>query len=981
MPSISTRRSVTDNRFEDGPADGVTVEGQSMTFGETNIPFWEESGHEVRICKVTGLRFWSRDPARTTSGDTVEDSYTFIGNPIIDGFPMRGKALKDAMREAFLGYFEQRGHSRVDPYPVLARWRDDIHLTIASIADFQPHVTNGTVPPPANPLGISQPCIRLTDVAAVGRSGRHLTTFEMMAHHAFNRPQDGEVIYWIDQCVRYCDDMLVNTFGIAPADITYIENPWSGGGNAGPALEVIVGGLELATLVFMSLEEHEDGDVEIKGLRYRDMPLQIIDTGYGLERFCWAAAGTPTIYEAIYPESVDWLKGLAGFDEMVVGLGLGVDTDALLAELSQLAGILNIDVGTDVVSLYQRLVERLADGGVEISVGDLKRVTEPLSSIYAIPDHMHAICNMLGDGLVPSNAKAGYLARMMARRVCRMKGDLGIDVSLAELGEHHMETHLDMTGFVQSREGIRTILSLEEARYHEMLRKGEAAVRTALRDVAKDASEAPDETLFRLAEERGLNPDMVVSIAHGLGWNNLSVRVGFAADMAARNAEGTKAAAKGKAKGKIFPIGHPATMRDYYDDTSKTEFRAKVLHCIPVSQEQIDSLNLSAEVSITPTHAVVLDRTLFYPEGGGQLGDQGTLGGANVADTRIENEVIFHLTDTAVPSGEVQGQVDWSRRHQLMDHHTAVHLVGGSARALLGPHIWQAGSNKGERYARIDLTHHSRLTRDDLDQIEDHANQIIAANPTVEKIVLQRAEADARFGFELYQGGPPKHSEIRVIKIGDHDVQACGGTHHDNVGEVGELRITRSSQVQDGVERLQIVAGETAREHARAQERLLNESSEVLGVSPEDLPNTISRFFEEWKSQQKKIEALEAEIVRLRTSGGGDGAVEKDGIRYAVMEVAGDMKAVMAMLGQLTRDPENPTLAVLGTRDGGGKLIVASTEGSIVAKKHDATEILAAIAGHIDGGGGGRPTMAQGGGSNPDGIPAALDAARDLLGL
>ena len=307
MPSISTRRSVTDNRFQDRPADGATVEGQSMTFGETNIPFWEESGHEVRICKVTGLRFWSRDPARTTSGDTVEDSYTFIGNPIIDGFPMRGKALKDAMREAFLGYFEQRGHSRVDPYPVLARWRDDIHLTIASIADFQPHVTNGTVPPPANPLGISQPSIRLTDVAAVGRSGRHLTTFEMMALHAFNRPQVGEVIYWIDQCVRYCDDMLVNTFGIAPADITYIENPWSGGGNAGPALEVIVGGLELATLVFMSLEEHEEGDVEIKGLRYRDMPLQIIDTGYGLERFCWAAAGTPTIYEAIYPESVDWL--------------------------------------------------------------------------------------------------------------------------------------------------------------------------------------------------------------------------------------------------------------------------------------------------------------------------------------------------------------------------------------------------------------------------------------------------------------------------------------------------------------------------------------------------------------------------------------------------------------------------------------------------------------------------------------------------
>ena len=952
-----------------------------MAFGETNIPFWQESGHSCRECTVTGLRFWSRDPSRTTSGDTVEDSYTFIGNPIIEGFPMRGKALKDAMREAFLDYFEQRGHARIDPYPVLARWRDDIHLTIASIADFQPHVTSGLVPPPANPLGISQPCIRLTDVAAVGRSGRHLTTFEMMAHHAFNRPDEGDVIYWIDQCVRYCDDMLVNTFGITPEEITYIENPWSGGGNAGPALEVIVGGLELATLVFMNLEEHEDGDIEIKGLRYREMPLQIIDTGYGLERFCWAAAGTSTIYEAIYPESVDWLKKIAGFDSMVEGLGLGVDTDDLLAELSQLAGILNIDVGTDVDSLYQRLVERLGDGGVEITVSNLKRLTEPLSSIYAIPDHMHAICNMLGDGLVPSNAKGGYLARMMARRVCRMKGDLGIEISLTELAAHHIDTHLDIAGFVQSREGILTILAIEEARYHEMLRKGEAAVRTALREIPKDAKEAPDEILFRLAEERGLNPEMVVSIAAKLGWRDISVRVGFAADMAARNAERTKTAAKAKSKGEIFQSDIPPTQQDYYSDTSQTEFSASVLDCNSLTQIQIESLNLSSEVVVTPTHYVVLDRTLFYPEGGGQLGDQGTLGKAKVVDTRIENGVIYHLTNCSVEEGGISGQIDWERRRQLMDHHTAVHIVGGSARAILGPHIWQAGSNKGGRYARIDLTHYSRLSRDDLDKIEDHANDIIAKNPVVEKLVLDRAEADLQFGFELYQGGPPKHSQIRIIKIGEHDVQACGGTHHDNTGEVAELRIIRSSQVQDGVERLQIVAGETAREHARIQERLLNESSEVLGVSPEDLPSAVSRFFDEWKSQQKKIESLESEIVRLRTSGGGDGAVEKDGIRYAVMEVGGDMKAVMSMLSQLTRDPQKPTLAVLGTRDGGGKLIVASTEGTIAAEKHDANDILRAIAGHINGGGGGRPTMAQGGGSNPDGIPEALEAARNLLGL
>ena len=947
-----------------------------MAFGDIDIPFFHEQGFVRKVCRVTNLWFWTRDSSRETSGDTTEDEYTFIGAPIISGYAQRGKALKDAMRETFLTYFEEHAHSRIAPYPVIARWRDDIHLTIASIADFQPHVTSGISPPPANPLTISQPCIRLTDVAAVGRSGRHLTTFEMMAHHCFNRPEEGDVKYWVEECIRFCDDLFTQRLGIDPMEITYVENPWSGGGNAGPAVEVIVGGLELATLVFMNLEEREDGDVEIKGIRYGEMPLQIIDTGYGLERFCWAAAGTPTIYEAIYPETVEWLQNESDFQSRLTQLG-DVDIDALLSELSRLAGILNIDVGTDVESLYNRLSERLQDRGIVVSVEQLKLVTEPLSSIYAIPDHMHALCNMLGDALVPSNAKAGYLARMLARRVCRMKDDLGLKMSLADLGSHHMDVNLDISGFSQSRAGILTILELEELRYHEMLRKGEAAVNTALAKLPKDTITAPDEILFRLAEERGLQPDMVASIAHRLGWANLTIRVGFAADMAERNALQTKAAAKAKAKTQIVTGEWPATIRSYYQDTAKTEFEATVLHCEPIDASL---LNLSSEVISAPTHAVILDHTLFYPEGGGQLGDFGTLGDAQVLDTHVEGDWVVHLTDREI-SGVVHGSIDWGRRKQLMDHHTSVHIVGGSARALLGPHIWQAGSSKGERYARLDVTHFQRLTRDDLDAIEDHANQLITQNPTVEKMVMERAEADAQFGFELYQGGAPKHKQIRVIKIGNHDVQACGGTHHDQAVEIGEVRIIRSSQVQDGVERLQIVAGETAREHARRQERLLTESADTLGVSVDDLPKTVTRFFEEWKSQQKKIESLEAEIVRLRTSGGGDEAVEKDGIRYVVMEATGELKQMQNMVGELTRDASKPTVAVVGSREGGGKIIVALTEGTIAADNHNAVEILNSIASHIGGGGGGRPTFAQGGGSNADGLGSALDAARSLLGL
>ncbi|HII34949.1 MAG TPA: hypothetical protein HA315_03005 [Candidatus Thalassarchaeaceae archaeon] len=152
-------------------------------------------------------------------------------------------------------------------------------------------------------------------------------------------------------------------------------------------------------------------------------------------------------------------------------------------------------------------------------------------------------------------------------------------------------------------------------------------------------------------------------------------------------------------------------------------------------------------------------------------------------------------------------------------------------------------------------------------------------------------------------------------------------------------------------------------------------------MQSEDLPKAVSRFFEEWKVQQKKIESLEAEIVRLRTTGGGDDSTVVDGVRYVIMEVEGEMKQMMTMLSQLTRDTERPTLAVLGTRIGGGKLIVACTEDSIASERHNAIEILNEISGHIGGGGGGRPTMAQGGGTNGEGIPNALKAANTHLGL
>ena len=415
----------------------------------------------------------------------------------------------------------------------------------------------------------------------------------------------------------------------------------------------------------------------------------------------------------------------------------------------------------------------------------------------------------------------------------------------------------------------------------------------------------------------------------------------------------------------------------YYEDVSQQEFEASVLGCLDLMGDEIPE---------GATHGIILDRTCFYPEGGGQEGDYGTLtsdsASHSILDTRKVGDLVIHLSAGSFEVGDmVHGELDWERRRQLMDHHTAVHIVGGAARKLLGPHIYQAGANKSVESARLDITHHKRLTRKDLDAIESSANEVIQNVSRTEKLTLDRKDADRKFGFDLYQGGAPKGNSIRILRISDHDIQACGGTHHDEPGRIGQIRIVRSNAVQDGVERLHIVAGQAAMIHARNQEDILRNTSDLFQVPVDDLPVTANRYLDEWKDQRKQIESLEAEIVRLRTSGGGDDIAEVDGIRVVIMEVDGDLKKMTKMLKELTLDSSKPTLAILGSRAGGGKLMVAVTEDSVASEKFNSVDILRGISSHINGGGGGRPTFAQGGGSNPDGLPAALEAARQLIGV
>ncbi|MFB6128296.1 MAG: alanine--tRNA ligase [Halorhabdus sp.] len=913
---------------------------------EYRLEYFEEHGFHRKECVACGDHFWTLDEAQETCGEPPCDEYSFIDDPGFD----RDFELGE-MREAFLSFFEERDHERIDPYPVAAnRWREDVLLTQASIYDFQPLVTSGETPPPANPLTVSQPCIRMQDIDNVGVTGRHTMAFEMMAHHAFNAREDvdqeyayeGEV-YWKEDTVAYCME-LFEELGADPADVTLIEDPWVGGGNAGPAFEVIYKGAELATLVFMQFEQDPEGDYEMKdGNRYSPMDTYIVDTGYGLERWTWVSQGTPTVYEAVYPEMIAFLTDNAGIEHTD-------EEERIVHQAAKLAGRMDIDEAEDVEAARDDIASEI---GVETD--RLRELVEPLESIYAIADHSRTLAYMLGDGIVPSNVGTGYLARMVLRRTKRLVDEVGVDAPMDEL----VDMQAERLGY-DNRDTIRDIVRTEVERYRETLDRGHRRVEQLAEEYADSGEAIPAAELVELYDSHGIQPETVAEIAADRGVD-VETPEDFYSLVAERHedAESAGSAEGTDAEERLADL--PDTEKLYYDDQTRTEFEAVVLDVIEREGG----------------YDVVLDQTMFYPEGGGQPPDHGTLSTdettVDVTDVQIRNGVILHRTDTDPGTGEfVRGQVDRRRRRRLMAHHTATHIVVHAARQVLGEHIRQAGAQKGTDSARIDVRHYEPVSREEVKEIERVANDIVTDDVQVTQEWPDRHEAEAEYGFDLYQGGIPAGEQIRLIHVAE-DVQACGGTHVSRTGEVGAIKVRSTERIQDGVVRFTFSAGEAAIEATQATEDALYAAADAFDVDPADVPETAERFFAEWKERGKEIEELREELAEARASGGSGGEeVDLDGATAVIQRVDGGMDELRATANAISEDG---SVAVVGSAADGAQFVVAAPEGSGV----DAGAVVSDLAERVGGGGGGPSDFAQGGGPDEDALDDALEAAPDVL--
>jgi len=909
---------------------------------EYHLPFFDEFGYVRKMCPNCKEFFWTQNPDQDLCGESTTEGcaeYTFINDP-----PTWERYSLRELREKFLLFFERNEHERIKPYPIVARWRDDLYFTNASIIDFQPYVTDGIIPPPANPLVISQPCVRFLDVDNVGPTfGRHLTIFEMGGHHAFN--SQNKEVYWKDQTVRYHHEFATKELGVKSEEVIYKEGVWSGGGNAGPDVESIIRGLEVATLVFMKYK--------VVGDEYIELPIRTVDTGYGIERFTWLSQGSLSCFHAVYGDVLDKIMNAASIER--------VDHKAL-GEISKISGLMDISKSLNRSEKWAYIAER-----VGLTQGDLHAILTPIMNAFLVADHTKCIAFLLAEGVVPSNAQEGYFARLMIRRAYRLLTSLSIEDKMPDIIDLQIACwSKDFPHLRDIRDQVMDILSVEHGKFEQTINRGRTLVKRKAAELkAKEIKEIPSETLVELYDSHGLPPEIVSEMAEDEGIKvvvpeNFYSLVADKHMRAARIAEPpTLEEQDDEAK------GLPETRTLYYEDQYISEFEAKVVRALQGER-------------------IILDKTAFYPEGGGQPSDRGYLEfdrkRIGIVDVQKVGNTIVHFVEGDIPreNTKVRGILDWDRRISLMRHHTATHIVNSATRRVLGEHIWQAGAQKGFETSRLDISHYRRLTLGEVHEIEKWANSIVMKNVPVKASWVLREEAESKYGFRLYQGGVVPGREIRIVSVEGWDVEADGGTHVKTTGEIGLIKIIHTERIQDGVERIIFSAGLPALEAMQEEESKLCRVADLLEVPIEKVDRTVERVLGDWKDIRKDRDRLIERTAGLEAEKYLAMSKDVSGLKlitHVVQDVEVDQ--IIKMASELVK-LEPKVVAVLFRVNKTARVVVmAGRDAQELGIK--ANEIASELSSQLGGGGSGRADFAQGGGTKVEDLPMALTKIEKII--
>ncbi|SCX90388.1 alanyl-tRNA synthetase [Lachnospiraceae bacterium XPB1003] len=871
------------------------------------------------------------------------------------------------LRRMFLEYFEGKEHLKMKSFSLVPHNDNSLLIINSGMAPLKPYFTGQEIPPRKR-VTTCQKCVRTGDIDNVGKTARHGTFFEMLGNFSFGDYFKKEAIPWAWEFLTktvgldpdrlypsvYVDDdeafKIWNEDMKIPAERIFKfgkeDNFWEhGSGPCGPCTEIYydrgekygcgkpdckVGCdcdryMEVWNVVFSQFDNDGHG-------HYSDLIQKNIDTGMGLERLAVAVQDVDSIFD------VDTLRSLR-------------------EEVCDMAGKKYHDSDKDDVS------------------------------IRVVTDHIRSATFMVSDGIMPSNTGRGYVLRRIIRRACRHGRLLGIEGAfLTKLAENVIEGSKDgYPELDEKRSFIINVISEEEEKFDKTINQGLEILDDMIALLGAD-KKLSGEDAFKLFDTFGFPIDLTKEILEEKGYT--------------LDEEGYEKAAKEhkeKAKGswkKTNYMGAASTVYEDLDAALNTEF---IGYDSLTADEEIAALcllhpegdeedSVATAISEGQHGAIITKKTPFYGTMGGQVGDTGVIetkdGSFTVTESiHVAGSKIAHVgvvTKGMIKVGDIATlKVDAAGRTATCRNHSATHLMQKALREVLGSHVEQKGSYQDPDKTRFDFSHFKAMTAEEIRQVEDIVNSKISESLTVETKVMDIEEAKKTGAMALF--GEKYGDKVRVVDMDEWSVEFCGGTHVKNTNQIGQFKILSENGVSAGVRRIEAITGDNVRKYYADLEAKAEEAAALLKTTPAELAEHIKKLQEELREVKRENESLKSKAASGQMGNIMDKVTEVKGVKLLAASVDNvDMNGLRDLGDQLKEKLGSGILILASAKDGKVNLVSMATD-DVIAKGAHAGNLIKGVAALVGGGGGGRPNMAQAGGKNPDGIPAAVAEAAKVL--
>lgn len=867
------------------------------------------------------------------------------------------------IREKFLAFFESKDHLRLPSFSLIPQGDKSLLLINSGMAPLKPYFT-GEQEPPRRRVTTCQKCIRTGDIENVGKTARHGTFFEMLGNFSFGD-------YFKKEAIAWSWEFLTEVMGLDP------------------------------NRLYPSIYEDDDEAFEIWNKQV-GIPAERIFRFGKADNFWEHGSGPCGPCSEIYYDRGE--KYGCGKPDCTVGC----DCDRYMEVWNNVFSQFNNDGHGNYTELVQKNIdtgmglERLAvvmqDVDSLFDVDTVRNITDHVSrisgksygesyktdvSLRVITDHIRSTVMMICDGVIPSNEGRGYVLRRLLRRAARHGKLLGIDKPFLY---QVCDTVIQESGgaypaLIEKQEYIRKVIQVEEERFDATVDAGLSILNDMIEAAKKDGkTELPAEDAFKLHDTYGFPIDLTIEILEEQGMT--TNRDGFDAliqEQKERSREDRKR--MGDLGWASDDLGLDKSLSTEFCGYDTLETTANVLAIISEG-ESTDAVRAGAKLTL------VLDRTPFYAEMGGQVPDHGTISHGE-CEIEIDNvqkngDGRIYLHSGVVKNGVISRgdtvtcKVDQKRRQAICRSHTATHLLQQALREVLGSHVEQAGSYTDADHVRFDFTHFAAMTKEEITKVESIVNNAILSGMEVRTDEMPIDEAKKLGAMALF--GEKYGDIVRVVRAGDYSIEFCGGTHLDNTAKAGMFKIVSEASVAAGVRRIEALTGRAFLEMVEKHEKTLNDIAAELKTTPNDVVVRAEQMVDEMRELRRNIESLNSKLAEGKLVNLFNLSRDVHGVNVLAAKLEGESPEIMRTLGDLIKERAPKMVAVLAVVTGESKvqLLCVCGKEALAAGAH-AGKIIKEVAKMCGGGGGGRPDSASAGGKNPAKLEEALEAVNNIV--